>query len=281
MCVVHQPSSTLFSSFDRLILLRPGGRYVYFGDVGPWGQSVLQYFEEHGEVCPPDTNPADWLLTTIATSRQQTANGKDWAAIWSASPNATQVQAEISSIRQGPTRPLTNTIPEDSEMGVVPFWQQMRKVHRRAHRAFWRSPRYILTKFYLHAAISILAGLVFLNLGHSRTSVQDRVFLVFQVSVIPTILLTHVEPRYHAARSIFIREKASKMYGPVTFASSMVIAETPYSIVAAVIFFLPLYYMSGSSAESSRAGYQFLMILITELFAVTLGKLQTSRPGCR
>jgi ABC-type multidrug transport system permease subunit len=62
------------------------------------------------------------------------------------------------------------------------------------------------------------------------------------------------------------------MYSPFVFTSSVVLAEMPYSILCAVSFFLPLYFMPGFQTESSRAGYQFLMVLITEIFAVTLGQ---------
>lgn len=53
----------------------------------------------------------------------------------------------------------------------------------------------------------------------------------------------------------------------------MVLAEMPYSLLCAVGFFLPLYYIPGFQNASDRAGYQFLMILITELFSVTLGQM--------
>ncbi len=39
-----------------------------------------------------------------------------------------------------------------------------------------------------------------------------------------------------------------------------------------ICFFLPLYYIPGLQTESSRAGYQFFMVLITEIFSVTLGQ---------
>lgn len=78
---------------------------------------------------------------------------------------------------------------------------------------------------------------------------------------------------YHIKRAIFFREQSSKMYSPTVFASAVVIAEMPYSLLCAVCFFLPIYYLPGFEAASSRAGYQFLMILIAELFAVTLGQM--------
>ncbi len=34
LCTIHQPSGELFEFFDRLLLLRKGGKTVYFGDLG-------------------------------------------------------------------------------------------------------------------------------------------------------------------------------------------------------------------------------------------------------
>jgi ABC-type multidrug transport system permease subunit len=75
------------------------------------------------------------------------------------------------------------------------------------------------------------------------------------------------------ARMIAYREQSSKAYKELPFAIAIVIAEMPYSILCAVCFFLPIYYIPGLSSESFRAGYQFFMILITELFSVTLGQM--------
>ena len=101
---------------------------------------------------------------------------------------------------------------------------------------------------------------------------MHRVFVIFQVTVLPALILAQVEPKYAISRVIFYRESSSKMYGQFAFASSLVVAELPYSILCAVCFFLPIYYMPGFQTAPSRAGYQFLMVLITELFSVTLGQ---------
>ena len=68
------------------------------------------------------------------------------------------------------------------------------------------------------------------------------------------------------------------MYSQFAFATSLIVAEMPYSILCAVAFFLPLYYMPGFSSEPTRAGYQFLITLITELFSVTLGQMIAALP---
>lgn len=81
------------------------------------------------------------------------------------------------------------------------------------------------------------------------------------------------EPKYDFSRQIYYREAASKTYKQLPFALSMLIAEMPYSIICAVGFFLPIYYIPGFSHETSRAGFFFLVVLVTELFSVTLGQM--------
>lgn len=81
-----------------------------------------------------------------------------------------------------------------------------------------------------------------------------------------------MEPKYDLSRLIFYRESAAKAYKQFPFALSMVLAEIPYSILCAVGFYLPLYFMPRLQSSPSRAGYQFFMILIMEFFAVTLAQ---------
>jgi ABC-type multidrug transport system ATPase subunit len=54
---IHQPSSEIFNSFDRLILLNQG-RVMYQGSV----QDVPTYFGDRGHPNPPNYNPADWVM---------------------------------------------------------------------------------------------------------------------------------------------------------------------------------------------------------------------------
>ena len=58
LCTIHQPSAVLFQLFDRLLLLRPGGQTVYFGDIGENSSKLINYFERNGSTpCDPKENP--------------------------------------------------------------------------------------------------------------------------------------------------------------------------------------------------------------------------------
>jgi len=105
----------------------------------------------------------------------------------------------------------------------------------------------------------------------ARESLQYRIFVIFQVTVLPALILAQVQPKYALSRMICYREASSKICGQFAFATSLV-AEMPYSILCAVCPFLSIYYMPGFQAASSGAGFQFFTILAAELFSVTLGQ---------
>lgn len=63
LCTIHQPSTTLFQRFDRLLFLGPGGRPIYFGRLGENCEIVKKYFEANGAaLCPTDGNVAEWIM---------------------------------------------------------------------------------------------------------------------------------------------------------------------------------------------------------------------------
>ncbi|KAL2423849.1 ABC multidrug transporter I [Exophiala dermatitidis] len=273
LCTIHQPNSALFENFDRLLLLQKGGETVYFGEIGKDASVLLSYFHKHGADCPADANPAEWMLDAIGAGIAPRMGDRDWGEIWRESEELAAVKAEIIEMKTTRQREVANEPPLNDREYASPLWHQIKVVSRRTHLAFWRSPNYGFTRFFNHVALAILSGLAFLQLDDSRSSLQYRVFVIFQVTVVPALILAQVEPMYDFSRLIFYRESAAKAYRQFPFALAMVLGEMPYNILCAVGFFLPLYYLPGFNSSSSRAGYQFLMVLITELFSVTLGQM--------
>lgn len=274
LCTIHQPNSALFENFDRLLLLQRGGECVYFGDIGKDAHVLIDYFHRNSAECPPNANPAEWMLDAIGAGQSPRIGDRDWGDIWRTSPELSKVKEDIIAMK---SRRLEETkdeggLRETEKEYATPLWHQIKVVSKRTNLAFWRSPNYGFTRLFSHVALALITGLTFLQLDDSRSSLQYRCFVAFQVTIIPVLILAQVEPKYDLSRLIFYRESAAKAYKQFPFALSMVIAEMPYSVLCAVAFFLPIYYVPGFSSESHRAGYQFFMVLITEIFAVTLGQ---------
>ncbi|KAH7383618.1 ABC-2 type transporter-domain-containing protein [Cadophora sp. MPI-SDFR-AT-0126] len=273
LCTIHQPNAALFENFDRLLLLQRGGQTVYFGDIGKDACVLIDYLHRHGADCPPDANPAEYMLDAIGAGQAARVGDRDWAEIFAESPELANIKDKISQMKAERLADVASHVKKDEREFATPLMHQLKIVQKRTNLAFWRSPNYGFTRLFNHVIIALLTGLAYLNLDDSRQSLQYRVFVIFQVTVLPALILAQVEPKYAMSRMIYYREASSKMYGQFAFASSLVVAEMPYSILCAVGFFLPIYYMPGFQSASSRAGYQFFMVLVTELFSVTLGQM--------
>ncbi|KAH6617791.1 ABC-2 type transporter-domain-containing protein [Chaetomium sp. MPI-SDFR-AT-0129] len=272
LCTIHQPNAALFENFDRLLLLKSGGRCVYFGDIGKDACVLRDYLTRYGAEPRETDNVAEFMLEAIGAGSSPRIGNRDWGDIWVDSPEFVQVQTEISRMKEQRKEAGAQRNPDLEKEYASPLWHQLRVVIRRANLAHWRMPNYLFTRLFNHFVIALLTGLTYLNLDNSRQSLQYKVFVMFQVTVLPALIISQIEVMYHVKRAMFFREQSSKMYSTFVFSTSLLVAEMPYSILCAVAFFLPLYYMPGLQAESSRAGYQFLIILITEIFSVTLGQ---------
>ena len=132
LCTIHQPSSLLFESFDRLLLLERGGKTVYFGDIGEDSKTVREYFARRGAVCPPSVNPAEYMLEAIGAGVSPRIGNRDWNDIWLESSECKRSRDEIIEIKAAALsrpRPETETVST-----CVSF---LDRLHRRKYQFIW------------------------------------------------------------------------------------------------------------------------------------------------
>ncbi|KAI0660568.1 ABC-2 type transporter-domain-containing protein [Cubamyces menziesii] len=273
LCTIHQPSSLLIQSFDKLLLLERGGETVYFGDIGPDCYILREYFARHGAHCPPNVNPAEFMLDAIGAGLTPRIGDRDWKDHWLDSPEYQSVLEEIEKIKQ-------NTSSDDGHqqqltMYATPFWTQLRWVVHRNNLKLWRSPDYVFSRLFVHAFISLFVSLSFLQLGHSVRDLQYRVFGIFWATILPAIVMGQLEPMWILSRRIFIREASSRVYSPYAFAIGQLIGEMPYSLLCAVVYWVLMVYPMGFGDGTAGVGgtfFQLLVVIFVELFGVTLGQ---------
>lgn len=272
VCTIHQPNAVLFENFDRLLLLARGGKTVYFGDIGKDACVLREYLAKNGAVAPPTANIAEFMLEAIGAGSGSQFGDRDWADIWKDSSEFARVKETIAQLRQERESANQASGPKDEKEYASPSHHQLWVVTARMMRSYWRSPNYLFTRLANHIAFGVIVGLAYLNLDDSRSAMQRKVFVVFQCTVLPALLLTQIEVMFDFKRSLFFRESLAKMYSSTVFTTSVIVAEIPYSILCAVCFYLPVYFMPGLQTTPSRAGYQFFMVLVIEFFSVTLGQ---------
>ncbi|KAJ7597296.1 ABC-2 type transporter-domain-containing protein [Mycena floridula] len=275
LCTIHQPSSLLFESFDRLLLLERGGETVYFGDIGPDSQIIRDYFARYGAVCPANVNPAEHMLDAIGAGLAHRVGDRDWKDLWLESPEYKTVMQEIAIIKgDGLARPVTTKTT--SSTYATSFLYQLKVVSKRNNLALWRSPDYVFTRLFVCAFISLAVSLSFLQLGVSVRDLQYRIFAIFWITVLPIIVMSQIEPAFVFNRMTFIRESSSRIYSPYVFALAQLVGEIPYSILCSVVYWLlmvfPMHFGQGD-AGLNGVGFQLLVTIFMMLFGVSLGQL--------
>ncbi|KAE8225748.1 hypothetical protein CF319_g1535 [Tilletia indica] len=272
LCTIHQPNSLLFESFDRLLLLQRGGQVVYFGPVGQDSTHIRDYFAANGAACPDNVNPAEYMLDAIGAGLQPRVGDRDWAELYKESDLYARNLQRIQEIKDSCQSGEYGNVEVDQNEYASTYWTQVVNVGRRALISSWRQPEYQFTRMYEHASVALITGLVFLNVSNTVVGLQARIFGIFMLTVVPAVILMQTEPYFIIQRGIYNREQSSKMYTGTVFAIGQMIAELPFSVVCAVIYFVLFYYVSGFQTDSSKAGYFFAFVMLNEVFSVTLAQ---------
>jgi ABC-type multidrug transport system ATPase subunit len=187
LCTIHQPSAMLFQRFDRLLFLAKGGKTVYFGDIGKNSTTMTQYFEAQGGFpCPPDANPAEWMLEVIGAAPGSETD-IDWHDAWRSSNEYAEVQAELQRLADNPKPILTQEEDRGSYREfAAPFMSQLREVLFRVFQQYWRTPSYIYSKAALCILVALFIGFVFFKAPNTIQGLQNQVGSPFPL---PSVLL--------------------------------------------------------------------------------------------
>ncbi|GJC84732.1 ZEB2-regulated ABC transporter 1 [Colletotrichum liriopes] len=276
LCTIHQPSAILFSRFDRLLLLQPGGKTVYFGEIGPESRTMIEYFERNGAPrCPPQANPAEWMLKTT-TPRSESL---DWSKIWRSSPEYREVKAELGRLRQGRNlAALDEGFSSQHYEFVTSFWSQLREVLIRTFKHFWRSPVYTWSKLSVTILFALYLGFSFRGSDRSMQGLQDQLYAFFMAFLIQNPYNKQIMPFFTPQRALYeVRERPSKIYRWSVFMLSQIITEIIWNTLCAALFFFCWYYPIGfyknTTDDTSIRGFTaFLFVWQLILWVSTLSQ---------
>jgi ABC-type multidrug transport system ATPase subunit len=142
---IHQPSSNVFCSFDRLILLNKG-RVMHQGAVA----TICDDFSTRGYPVPPNYNPADWVLDVAQINSVEELERKGFFGQMPA--------GHLSNIRSS----KTNTRYSKLQVGLdipdrqhVSHWTEFQQLQKREIYSLYRNPGPMVINV---GATSVLSG---------------------------------------------------------------------------------------------------------------------------
>ncbi|KAF2225760.1 ABC drug exporter AbcA [Elsinoe ampelina] len=282
LCTIHQPSAMLFQRFDRLLFLAKGGRTVYFGPVGDQSNILTKYFESNGaHKCPPTANPAEWMLEVIGAAPGTTTD-IDWPATWRSSPEYKEVHRELDQMKAERSQlPVDANNKASYRQFAAPFLNQYIEVQKRVFEQYWRTPSYIMSKLALVTAVGLFVGFSFFKARNTQQGLQNQMFGIFMLLTIFSQLVTQIMPLFVTQRALYeVRERPSKTYSWQAFMMAQILAEIPWSLIAATLLFFCWYYPIGLYANASvtgtvteRGAQMWLFIVVFILFASTFAHM--------
>jgi len=274
LCTIHQPSSVLFEHFDQLLLLKSGGRTVYFGELGKDSRVLLDYFESNGaKKCPPKANPAEYMLDAIGAGNPD-YKGQDWGDVWQKSPQNEKLTKEIEEIiRSRKEGAKTGDKTRDDREYAMPFTTQLSTVIHRSFVAMWRDKPYVLGMFMLHIFTGLFNTFTFWHLGNSQIDMQSRLFSVFMTLTIAPPLIQQLQPRFLNLRSIYeSREGNAKIYSWAAMVWGAILSEIPYRLVAGTVYWCCWYWATWFPRDTYTSASVWAFVMVFELYYLGFGQ---------
>ncbi|KAL3232156.1 Uncharacterized protein RNJ44_04072 [Nakaseomyces bracarensis] len=255
LCTIHQPSAMLMQEFDRLLFLQKGGQTVYFGDLGKGCKTMIKYFEDHGsQKCPPDANPAEWMLEVVGAAPGSHAN-QDYHEVWRNSDDFKKIKDELGQMERELSKKAVDDDPEAGKEFATSLFYQFKLVCYRLFQQYWRTPDYLWSKYILTIFNQLFIGFTFFKADHSMQGLQNQMLSIFMYTVIFNPILQQYLPSFVQQRDLYeARERPSRTFSWKAFILAQIVVEVPWNILAGTIAFCIYYYAVGFQYNASQAG---------------------------
>ncbi|MCJ1339732.1 hypothetical protein MMC09_005022 [Bachmanniomyces sp. S44760] len=254
---IHQPSTSTFKLFDKLLLLSLG-KTCYYGPV----KNIKSYFDDTNNFMPPQTNPAEFVLELVNVDF-----ASDRAA---AKANLDRLHRRWKSL---PASPLIKRIPairSEFELRIPKVSKSLLQVPLTLlHRSFIKSYRDVVAygiRIAMYAGLAIMMGTVWLRLNTDQASIQPFVNAIFFGSAFMSFMAVAYVPAFLEDRATFVKERANGLYGATSFTIANFLIGLPYLFFMSFLFSTIAYWLSNFQPTAS-AFFTWIMWLFLDLLA--------------
>ncbi|KAJ8148520.1 hypothetical protein LV155_008053 [Aspergillus fumigatus] len=262
---IHQPSTTTFQLFNKLLLLSKG-KSCYFGPV----PQISTYFGSIGHPIPLNTNPAEFILDIVSSDFSDAKEGNAAERVrhiqesWLQSAERRAVDNQISQLIEHPEQDRKKiTMGELSRPNTASItWSLL-------HRSFIKSYRDVVAygiRIVMYLGLAIMMGTVWLRLHESQEYIQPFINAIFFGSAFMSFMAVAYVPAFLEDRATFIKERANGLYGALPFIISNFIIGLPFLFLISLLFSLVAYWLSNFCSDAV-AFFTWVMWLFLDLLA--------------
>ncbi|KAJ6017188.1 hypothetical protein N7451_000567 [Penicillium sp. IBT 35674x] len=260
---IHQPSTTTFQLFDKLLLLS-GGRTCFFGPVS----NIGEYFRDIGHPIPGNTNPAEFLLDIVSSDFSALTDDADIRvqqiqSAWKESSAVQTVTQKVSERSHMEEKGLAVGGGDLAPAGVIKIIMTL------LHRSFIKSYRDVVAygiRIVMYLGLAIMMGTVWLRLHPSQDYIQPFINAIFFGSAFMSFMAVAYVPAFLEDRATFAKERANGLYGATPFMISNFLIGLPFLFLIAILFSIISYWLSNFQ-PTAVAFFTWVMWLFLDLLA--------------
>jgi ABC-type multidrug transport system ATPase subunit len=239
--VIHQPRSSIFYMFDKLMLLSEG-KTMYYGP----SSEATEHFSKSGFPCPELFNPADFYLDILSPDvrnpelEKQSFGRIDLLADAWKNDAAAEVSTEAYKGKRGLSIRGIGTegfdIKKEAYVTSLLFWRTWAEQSR--------DTTTLAIKFTLTVFFALVIGGLFSNIGYDQRSIQNRSGLFFFIMINQCFnTLVSVVNVFPKEKTIVNRERSNNAYSTFTYFASKVLVEIPLIVAPSLLYSLIIYWM--------------------------------------
>jgi len=205
MCTIHQPSSELWSLFDKFILLS-GGHTIYNGRA----DQTVQYFGNLGHACPVAYNPADYVLALVNQDFPDRYDDSLPGKYTESEQRSATLAAVAEAIEAGKANPIDGV----ADYGLKPISTFVTLSHRFLLNNA-RNPGIYWVRLVMYVMLCLMIGLMYIGLGdeYDYSAINSRTSMLFYIAAFLVFMSVAVLPFFMMERPTFLRERTNGAYG--------------------------------------------------------------------
>ncbi|PVD37707.1 hypothetical protein C0Q70_00307 [Pomacea canaliculata] len=247
LCTIHQPSSEIYALFDQLLLMAEG-RVAFMGST----KQALEFFSSLNFVCPPNFNPSDFFVLTLAIvpGKEDECKRKVKAIC------DTFVQTEQGGQIMKDVKQVSSLRRQDSLVSTLCVWnvciyktswgRQFLSVFWRSWVSLTRDVVLLRVRAIQNLVVAVALGLIYLRLTYDQKGVMNingaMYVLILNLSFNSMFSVVNSFP---SEVPIFLREYGSGLYRVDVYFLSKILAELPTFIVFPLMYITVDYWMMG------------------------------------
>lgn len=258
---IHQPSTATFELFDKLLLLSQG-HTVYNGLVS----GVTQYFADLGYPTPMYMNPAEYMIDLVNTDFIQNQDEaqrrlEHLQSSWKRSEQHEAISKRISETSSHRSSRDGGVPQEKANSLMIPLTL--------IHRSLIKSYRDVVAygiRIGMYVCLAVLMGTVWLRLKPDQNNIQAYINAIFFGGAFMSFMAVAYIPSFLEDRSLFIKERANGLYGPLSFMIANFIIGIPFLFLITILFSVVSYWLTNFN-PTGGSFWNWVLFLFLDLLA--------------